>query len=66
MTLAWGDKEDGPQLLSLYADEEHLGSAPARDFFEGWDAEALRWLIGELGITPAMVRTTLGHSLPEW
>ena len=67
--LSWEEtyedaEEEGP-WITVYADDEFVGYAGLRDFFESWEAESLRWLIPQLGITPRKLRATLKQLMPE-
>ena len=70
VTLSWEETyedesgERGP-WITVYADEDFVGYERYEEFFEGWEGESLRWLIPELGITPAKLRSTMKRVMPE-
>lgn len=66
VTFAWIQADDGRQLLSINLDDECWGEAAGRDFFDDWYAAALTWLMEELEIPPALIRSTLRRVMPEW
>jgi len=61
-------EEEGPWIhvyAGLDGEESLVGAGGRRQFFEGWQEEALKWLIAQLGITPKKLRATLKQLMPE-